>query len=39
MANVTPYARQEWRFVLCSPLQAQVASANSLPDIGYEFPY
>jgi hypothetical protein len=27
-SNVTPYARQEWRFVLCPPLQAQVWTSN-----------
>ena len=26
--NITPYARQEWRFVLCPPLQAQVRTFN-----------
>ena len=26
--NVTPYARREWRFVLCPPLQAQVWTSN-----------
>ena len=32
--NVTPYARREWRFVLCPPLQAlgrQLVALECLP--------